>query len=190
MLDVNSNVEVRPDEGNPLRLRKPPSVSNATVPESLKHLQQPVGDSSGQSENRVRPRVKKRKNKSGVYWHFIRIFPWLLFFVLGGFMGLLRYGQVMDAPPEMALYGPYVILALHLVIVVVAFRNDIFMGFLCLLVPGYSLYYLLAQSGQRVLTALVCGLLVGLGEDSFYALSEWSQDMREHLDGLIAGGGR
>ena len=100
----------------------------------------------------------------------------LFFLIVGGLMWEIRYQGLWHIRYELEQYGPFVLLACHLIVVAFAFKEELFAGLLCLMVPGYSLYYMIARGGHAFFTALVCGLLVGLGEDSleFYKAT-WTQ---------------
>jgi hypothetical protein len=93
---------------------------------------------------------------------------WLLFIALGGLMGAIRYGGILSAEalPMLQVYGPFVIIAFHVLIILKAFRDNVFSGILCLLIPLYSFYYLFMNSDDFYLRAVVGGMLIGLGQDS------------------------
>ncbi len=99
----------------------------------------------------------------------------------------LRYGGLMDMQQEMQEYGPWIILGIHVLIVLMAFKDDLFTGTLCLFIPGYSLYYLIAQSGRAFLCAFVCAMLLGLGEDSLSALLEVTQQSHGEISEWLSG---
>ena len=128
-----------------------------------------------------------RKTKRPSLGHAAYTLPaaWLLFVLLGGLMGALRYGNFPAIRFELTTYGPWVVLFFHVVVVFLAFGENPFTGFLCFLVPGYSLYYLVLRTGRPFLTALVFGLLVGVGEDSYHALRQVSQDTYTQINDLL-----
>lgn len=159
------------------RLRKLAPDYSENMPERFK----------GAAEEIRSGKRKKKRAASASLLRFKRISAWLIFLALGGAMAAMRYGGWLDMEAELKAYGPYIVLGLHVLVVLLAFSEDLFMGFLCLVVPGFSLYYLLARSGQAFLCAIVCGLLVGLGEDSWYALREFSLDLHETVSGMLAG---
>jgi len=98
----------------------------------------------------------------------LRVGAWLTFLVLGGALGYARYGGVLSGTQigMIKQYGPLIILAFHLLILLKAFRDSMFSGMLCLLVPFYSLYYLFIISDDFILRGVVAGVLVGIGQDS------------------------
>jgi len=95
---------------------------------------------------------------------------WLVFVILGGALGYLRYGDFLE-PDELALmikYGPYALLIVHIIIVVAAFNDSVFQGILCLLIPFYSFYYLFIVSDLFMLRAITGALIVGSGLDAYH----------------------
>lgn len=118
---------------------------------------------------------------------WVKPLAFVLFAILGGAMGALKYGGFVDYPVELVLYGPWLVLAAHAVVVLLAFQEDVFSGVLCILVPGYSLYFLVFRTGRPFFVAVVLGLLVGLGEDAFYAFKSVSMNAYDNVNGLLAG---
>ena len=116
---------------------------------------------------------------------------WILFIVLGGLMYVLRYrDEVSSALIDQAFtFGPYLLAALHVVIVLRAFTDSVFQGILCLLVPLYSAYYLFMVSDDFYLRALVAGLLVGIGQDSMAFYQELITNVTNAVTAWIASGG-
>jgi len=119
------------------------------------------------------------------------LFSWILFIVIGGAAGFARYGgmlqqEYLDYIPK---YGPLLVIALHIVVLLKAFTDQIFHGILCLLVPPYSMYYLLGISDDFTLRAVVAGLLVGIGQDSFLVFQEYGSALYQSISGWIASGG-
>jgi hypothetical protein len=116
---------------------------------------------------------------------------WVLFIVLGTAMGFLRYGGIL--PPQhfqmLTEYGPYVVLFVHAVVVLIAFKDGIFQGILCLLIPMYSFYYLFMVTDQFYFRAIVAGLLVGIGIDSAVFFQGKFLQLAEEVRRWIASGG-
>ena len=161
-----------------LHLRKAGCASTSYVPDPPPVVTQPDDDQK-------KKKIKTGRAALGLAGYTLPA-AWLLFLVLGGWMASIRYGGLMDLQEEFSLYGPRVILALYLVIVVMAFKEDLFTGVLCILVPGYGFYYLI-RSGRPFFAALVFGLLAGLGEDSYWALREICLKHYDDITKLIAG---
>ena len=166
-----------------LHLRKTGSASGDYVPETppvltLPHEPPPAVHG--------RPAVRASLGWVG----YTKPAAWALFLALGVLTAGMRYSGWFHLRYEMTQYGPWIVLVLHLVIVAIAFKEDLFTGVLCLAIPGYSLYYLVAQSGRPFLTAVVFGFLAGMGEDAFYALRDRSGDYYDTITDLIAGNRR
>jgi DNA-directed RNA polymerase subunit RPC12/RpoP len=115
----------------------------------------------------------------------------LIFLVLAGAMYVLRYRDILpdSALGYMQSYGPYLVIALHFTIVTLAFRDSALSGVLCLLVPFYSLYYLLVAD-LMFLRAITLALLVGLGQDTFTFLSGHWLTFYDYASTYIKEGGR
>ena len=171
-----------------LKLRKPGSASPepVVVPPPMppkKTAAQPAPQAfSPPAANRQAP-YKPSLGFAG----WVKPLAFVLFAIVGGAMGALKYGGFVDYPVELVLYGPWLVLAFHAVVVLLAFQEDLFAGVLCILVPGYSLYYLVFRTGRPFFVALVLGLLVGLGEDAFYAFKSISINAYDNVNGLLAG---
>ncbi|MBM4142316.1 MAG: hypothetical protein FJ225_01790 [Lentisphaerae bacterium] len=116
---------------------------------------------------------------------------WVLFIALGSICGLARYAGLLSREylEYIPRVGPLALLALHLLILLKAFSDSIFQGVLCLLVPFYSLYYLLAVSDDFVLRGIVAGLLVGIGQDSAIVLQKYANETIVAVNAWIASGG-
>jgi ribosomal protein S27E len=114
-----------------------------------------------------------------------------LFLVLGGGMGYLRYGGGLR-PDYLALsaeYGWIAVLAFHVIVVLKAMTDSMMQGILCLLVPGYSLFYIFAVSDDFYLRAVFGGLLVGLGQDAAVKLNMYASQMANVAHDFIQRGG-
>ncbi len=173
-----------PAEKSALRLKKSGSASFDYVPEP------PAKPAPPPSSDKPSSSTTKTRHPSLGATGYVKPVAWLLFFVLGGFMGALRYGGFLNLQPLLTAYGPWAILFFHVVVILLAFDEDFFTGVLCILVPGFSLYYLVARAGRPFLTALVFGLLVGVGEDTYALVKEFSMETYENITDLIAGNRR
>ncbi len=114
-----------------------------------------------------------------------------LFLALGGGLGYLRYGGCLR-PDLLALSAEYswiVFLTLHSIVVLKAITENMLQGILCLLVPGYSLFYIFAVSDNFYLRAVFGGLLVGIGQDSAIKLNMYASQIASVAHGFIAEGG-
>lgn len=135
-------------------------------------------------------RHQTKRKRARVYFakHLLN---WLLFAVLAGIMAYLRYGGGLS-PQNLALFrrfGPWVLLGFHLLVVLEAFRDSVFQGILCLIIPLYSVYYLFLLSDQFLLRSIVAGTLVGIGEDGFWVLRDLVIEVTTAVESWIRSGG-
>ena len=121
------------------------------------------------------------------------ILSWLLFVVVAAVMWYLRYGGGLNTPQLawMAHWGPYLLLVVHVMVVLRAFKDAIFQGILCLLVPLYSLVYLFLICDYFFMRAIVAGLLVGIGMDSLQFYEHvWTRTVNAVNAWIESGGGK
>ncbi|MCX7591828.1 MAG: hypothetical protein N2255_09395 [Kiritimatiellae bacterium] len=116
---------------------------------------------------------------------------WAVFLVLAAVMGLMRYTNFFPSVCKnyLRIYGPWIIVFFHLLIVVQAFKDNMLQGTLCLLVPFYSFYYLLILSDDFYLRALVMGVLVGIGQDSAVFYQKHTSRIVQFISDWISRGG-
>jgi hypothetical protein len=162
-----------------------PAVDAVSVMETIR-AKQPHNAEDQDLE--LRPQVEE--NRSRVNHALIAT---LIFVALGGGMGYLRYGGGGVLPPnilEMSIeYSWIVFLVFHAFVVLKAMTDNMLQGILCLLVPGYSLFYLFTISDNFYLRAVLAGLLVGIGQDTAAQLSAHAAVLSGIVKGFIAGGG-
>lgn len=117
---------------------------------------------------------------------------WIMFFVIGATTGFLRYNKQIikllsslvhiDGAAQiireggilpkvyfnyMVEYAPFVVLVLYIVAILMAFKDSMFQGVLCLCVPLYPFFYVFAISDNFYFRAIFAGILVGTAQDSF-----------------------
>jgi len=116
---------------------------------------------------------------------------WLLFVLLGGITGALRWGGFMgDTYIEMLKsYGALLILVFYVVILFRAFEDSAFSGIVSLVFPPYSVYYLFAVSDDYVLRGVVAGTIVGFGYECGISLTEQSAVVFQTVNDWIMRGG-
>lgn len=116
---------------------------------------------------------------------------WLVFIIVGGLMGGLRYGGFLPTKYLGMLrdYGPWVILGVYVCLILFAFKDTVYHGILSLLVPFYALYYLFIISDAFYIRALVAGLLVGVGQDSAGFFQHQLTDIVDNVRNWIGSGG-
>ncbi len=119
--------------------------------------------SNGDVRKRIRGDISKKKSKS-----FHHTGSWILFILLGGAAGFLRYSNILDSNilSYIQTYGPYLIIAFHILVTIKAFTDSLFHGILCIFIPLYSAYYLFLVSDAFYMRAVVGGLLVGSAQDT------------------------
>lgn len=133
----------------------------------------------------ARKRVKRRKANMFA----LRVMPWLTFVLLGAVFAWLRYSPGVLPKHQLDLLiqgGVWALVFLHLSIVAYAFSDEAFQGVLCLIIPGYSLYYLFVQSDQFMLRAVVAALLVGFGWDTAVATVDLWRDFYATANAFMA----
>ncbi len=170
------------------RRKKEPTITEEEGQASLKYI---VNQSKNDNENNdkkvtLRPKVKAKKSLIN---H--TIIAGLLFLVLGGTLGYLRYGEVLpDKYLNMsAQYAWIVFLAFHGMITIKALSDNMLQGILCLLVPGYSLFYIFAISDNFYLRAIFAGLLIGIAEDAATEIKARATIIADGASKFISSGG-
>lgn len=130
---------------------------------------------------------------------------WALFLLLGCAMAYLRYGYLLwPTQPEMlnqnvpALvlgfqtlrqWGPWIVLGCHVLITLGAFREAVFQGILCVLIPFYSFYFLFVVWDHFVFRAIAGALLVAVGQDSAAFFQEHAVTIMDTVTKWIGSGG-
>ena len=115
------------------------------------------------------------------------IASWSLFIVIAAASGAARYMYLI--PDHIMQYGPYLVLIFVLTILLKAFKDSMFQGMLCLLVPGYAFYYLFLVCDDFYLRAVIGGLMVGLAENSYNFYSQIAIDVFVGVTKWIQSGG-
>ena len=104
---------------------------------------------------------------------------WVIFIILAGAGIYFRF--LTDLPAEvqtgMRFWGSAALLACHVMIMISAYSDDMFQGMLCLLIPGYSLYYLFSISEEYFLRAITAALAIAFGLDAWQYLSVFGTDV-------------
>ena len=106
-----------------------------------------------------------------------RAVPWGLLIVLifAPIMAILRYGEYTPIGPllpdsildSLENYGAYILIFTHLVIVILAFGDSVMEGILCVLVPFFSFYYILANNDRNIFRAFLLVLIIFLALDTY-----------------------
>lgn len=117
---------------------------------------------------------------------------WIVFFVVGGITGFLRYGEsasTAEITSMMIEYGKWLVLVVYVFIVLAAFKDAVFQGILALLVPFYGFYWLFFVSDAFMMRALVGGMMVGLGQDFCTWFNVTAQATMSKVQTWIGSGG-
>lgn len=170
---------------------KPRPTIRATKPEEVN--QGPVVENA--EEWRFHKTIKQSKAKAAesdkqpLITH--HVLSWVLFVILGTAMGFMRYGNVLSAGDfaTMQQNGVYVLIAFYILIILRAFKDTIFQGILCVLIPGYGFFYLFFVSDDFYGRAVVMALLIGLGQDAALIAKGWALEFYMKANDFISSGG-
>lgn len=125
------------------------------------------------------PKAKKKIQKRRATAFEAKVLPWLLFVVLTLILSWLRYwpGALQDDILSALISGGvWVLLFIHITVICYAFGDDSFYGILCLIIPGYSLYYLFIQADQMILRSTMAALMIAFGWDAVLAAQQlWAE---------------
>ncbi|MDE0839693.1 MAG: hypothetical protein OSB41_11665 [Kiritimatiellae bacterium] len=116
---------------------------------------------------------------------------WVVFFVIGGITGFLRYGDVLS-PQHMLMirdYGIWVVMIIYVMVVLASYKDSVFQGILSTLIPFYGFYWLFMVTDAFMMRAVVGGFLVGLGQDYCVRFNEIAQDTIQTVHAWISSGG-
>lgn len=178
------------------KLRKPEAVLTTTKRTALtfrseeKIEEQAAKDDAPPKEWQFNKTTEKKPERAApINKH--HLYSWLVFFALGGLMFFLRYRGGLSEPnlAMMKQYGPWVLLAVYYTVALLAFKDTVFQGILCFLIPLYPFYYLYMVSDSFYLRAVVLGLLIGLGQDSAVVYLEWWKGIFAYVQNFLATGG-
>ena len=95
------------------------------------------------------------------------IASWIVFFVVGGISGFLRYGDGLSGHnlDLMIEYSKYLVIVVYVVIALAAYKDSVFQGILSTLIPFYGFYWIFLIADAFMMRAIVAGILVGTGVD-------------------------
>lgn len=119
------------------------------------------------------------------------LLSWLCFLILAAGMSYARYfnGVPANYVEMIKTYGPYLALGIHFFILLVAFKDTVFQGILCLLIPGYSFFYLFFVSDNFWMRSVSAGLLAGIAYDSVLHYRDFATRLYRVVTDYIASGG-
>jgi hypothetical protein len=135
------------------------------------------------------PKAKKHAQKRRATVFEVKVLPWLLFAILTAILCWLRFtpgalpSDVLDTFTSAGVLALYFF---HITIICYAFGDDSFYGILCLIIPGYSLYYLFIQADQMILRSVMAALMVAFGWDAVIATQHFWREVYETVSLWIA----
>lgn len=137
------------------------------------------------------PKGGKARRARRVSTFEVAVLPWLVFVVLAVLLTWFRFAppdllNQYVAPDLFVTCGIWALLFLHLSVVCLGFSDDAFQGLLCLIIPGYTLYYLFVQSDQMHLRAVVAALLLAFGWDAMIASKNLWNEIYINVSSWIA----
>lgn len=158
----------------------PPEPPSQPAPETKadkkkKKSDAPVSASMSNTVRQYLPKAKKRKQARRVTAFEAKVLPILLFIVLTALLLWLRFWPGALSASDLASFksvGVWALILLHVSVTCLAFGDEAFYGILCLIIPGYSLYYLFIQAEQMILRAVMGALLITFGMDAAIWLRE------------------
>jgi len=128
------------------------------LPEAAEEAEEPQIDT-------VIAKVQHRPRKRRVTYQMT---CWMAFAGLTLIALVVRFGGLLtpDALDSLKTYGPLAVLAMHLFVSARAFQDAVLDGILCLLVPGYSLFYAFWHMEDYMARAVFAAALVLSGIDT------------------------
>lgn len=159
----SSKLRIAPQEPAPEPSMRPREAGLSVANDVQEYLPKALG------------RIRRRK----VNRFQVTILPWLLFFLLASVLCGLRYWPQVLEPETLKTTiqaGVWALLFLHISVSCYAFTDEAFYGVLCLIIPGYSIYFLFVQSDKMVLRAVAGSLMIAFGWDAVLASQQlWAE---------------
>ncbi len=130
---------------------------------------------------------KTKRKKPLVSQSFL---TFVLFLLIGGISGFVRYGLPIETTQFAPLidYAWVAVLFFHFSIVLKALTQDVMQGIFCLFIPGWSFIYL-AISDHMYHKAVIFGLLIGVGYDGGLQVVELVNTGLSNIQEFIDTGG-
>lgn len=160
-------------------MAKPPEPLPEPVAVAKKPGRQKPRNDNKKTVQQFLPQAGKKRIRARKVSAFeVKVLPWILFFALLLIFGWMRYIPGALAPDILPLFiqgGVWALLLLHLAVICLAFSDDSFCGILCVIIPGYSIYYMFIQADQMLLRGLVAALMIVFGWDfAIWAGGVWT----------------
>ncbi|MDA0323759.1 MAG: hypothetical protein O2923_13755 [Verrucomicrobia bacterium] len=121
------------------------------------------------------------------------LISWVIMLLIGIPLGWLRYGGMMSGEFQSmfqywgSAYGPPLLFGIHLVITLLATKDDFSKGMLCLLVPLYSFYYLMTLPDNHIFRMLVFLIFVLIGVDAYHSTVQMLAQRSDQISAWISG---
>ena len=110
--------------------------------------------------------------------------------LVSGLLYLRFWAPLPPGKHELVINGALWTLAvMHLSVIVAAFTDDIFHGLMCVLIPGYTIYYLFAHVERYFQRAIVAALLLAFGVDAFRLVAGFVHDSYGSMSAWMDRGG-
>jgi predicted RNA-binding Zn-ribbon protein involved in translation (DUF1610 family) len=170
--------------------RIPPPVPQDEVDHAAVHE---GGDEESLADTVMNARqhmLSRRKKPKGRIMHTLGAIG--LAVVIAGILYCAKYLLSLPADTQKLVDqgGVIFIFALWAAIAMLAFKDDVFQGMLCTLIPGYWIYYLFFQSDSFYVRGLAAGFFAIYGIDFVETLFQFGQGMFQNMDDFISGKNR
>ncbi len=150
---------------------------------SKRHYAEQDATQDEQADVAVRRRRRKRRGRAPAIFRIAQFqfseyaLSWVVFLVLTPILVRLRFGGVLtgeslDACKSFGMIGLGVI---YLIVLLDAFRDEMFQGLLCLFIPPYTVYYLFFMSDSFSLRALLGAFVLSFGYDTYMWSSAYAK---------------
>lgn len=182
-----------------LKLKQKPAKTEVSAEETAaKPFKVPVGDQPAEEprhsssptldeiHNKSVSTKEKMKAKRGIA---ALIASWIVFLVLGAaaFYWRWQYVESLSGPAKEAMiqYGLIGMGAAYLVCILIALKDNMFDGFLSIVVPGYAYYYIFMVSASIFIRAIVGAMFIGIGYDLLLFLQYHANSLYEIISTWI-----
>lgn len=148
-----------------LGLKKQPVPEEQAAETQQPQSAAPVRPVEGRSAKRAAWR--SRQNRKAMLSSLHLALSIILFVVLAAAAAAFRFWYAPRYLPSLNVqyYGVWIIAMAYVAIVIAAIKDNMFDALLCLVVPLYVFYYIIAVSSAVYLRAVVAALLIGFGYD-------------------------
>lgn len=163
----------KPTSGLKLRKSPAPPPPPPEQPQEAKEKGQVV-TATVKRKSAIQDR-EKRRMKAGVVMVAL---SWVVFVLLAGALGYIRFfGGIPGVTPEdLKQYGLIAVGVCYVLIIILAVKDNMFDGLLCIVVPMYPFYYIFMVSNLVYVRAIVAAVLVAFGYDfALFLQASWNE---------------